>query len=79
MRFTIRQARAHAGLTQSEVAKSLGIDRGTYIKIEKDPSRATICQINRISEMTGISVGDIFLGCNSTFVEIVQPPTNHTN
>ena len=69
MQFTIRQARSHAGLTQSDVAKKLGIDRGTYMKIEKEPPRATVRQINMISEITGIPVEDIFLGCNSTIVD----------
>lgn len=69
MYFTIRQARAHKGITQAEMAKLLEIDRGTYIKIEKDPSRATISQINKISEITHVPIGDIFLGCNSTFVD----------
>lgn len=51
MQFTIRQARVHAGFTQEDVAKKLGIDRGTYIKIEKDQARATIGQINKISNI----------------------------
>lgn len=66
MQFTLRQARTHAGLTQADVASSLGIDRGTYLRMEKDPQRATIRQINAISALTGIPVRDIFLGCNST-------------
>lgn len=69
MQFTLRQARAHAGLTQERIAEYLGIDRGTYIRMEKDPLRATVKQINMISELTGIPVGDIFLGCNSTNVD----------
>lgn len=69
MQFTLRQARAHAGLTQADVADSLGIDRGTYLRMEKDPQRATIRQINQISQITGIPVSDIFLGCNSTKVD----------
>lgn len=69
MQFTLRQARTHAGLTQAEMADSLGIDRGTYLRMEKDPQRATVRQINAISELTGIPVEDIFLGCNSTKVE----------
>lgn len=69
MQFTLRQARSHAGLTQADVALLLGIDRGTYLRIEKDPQRATIRQINQISELTGIPVKDIFLGCNSTKVD----------
>ena len=69
MQFTLKQARTHAGLTQADVADSLGIDRGTYLRMEKDPQRATIRQINQISQITGIPVSDIFLGCNSTKVD----------
>ena len=69
MQFTLRQARAYAGLTQAEMAKSLKIDRGTYIKLEKDPSEATVKQLNAISHITGIPLTEIFLGCNSTNVD----------
>lgn len=56
LRFTLRQARTHAGLTQAEMAEELGIDRTTYIKIEKDQSRATVRQLYCISRVTGIPV-----------------------
>lgn len=69
MNFTIKQARLHAGMTQQIMADYLGIDRSTYIKIEKNPTRATVGQVNAISKYTGIPVEDIFLGCNSTKVE----------
>lgn len=69
MQFTIRQARTHAGFTQADMAKMLDIDRGTYIKIEKEQSRATVGQINKISSITGVPIVDIFLGCNSTIVD----------
>jgi len=62
LKFTIKQARVHAGFTQADMAKTLGIDRGTYIKIEKEQSRATVGQINKISQVTGIPMIDIFLG-----------------
>lgn len=69
MRFTIRQARTHAGLTQAQTARMLGIDRGTYIKIEKDISRATVRQIIDISRITKIPLKDFFLENYSTLVE----------
>lgn len=69
MRFTIKQARAYAGFTQTEMAEKLGIHRSTYMKIENDPSLATIGQIFRISEITGIGIEQFFLGNNSTNVE----------
>lgn len=69
MNFTVRQARKYAGMTQVQMAKILGIDRTTYIRIEKDVTRATVGQINRISEVTGIPIKEIFLTENSTKVE----------
>lgn len=69
MQFTIKQARNYANMTQAEMAKYLDIDRSTYIKIEKDVSRATVGQINRISEKTGIPIADIFLTNDSTLVK----------
>jgi len=72
LQFTIKQARSHAGFTQAEIAKILGINRNTYIKIEKEPPRATIKQINTISKVTGIPVEEIILGRNSTFVDTGQ-------
>lgn len=69
MQFTLRQARTHAGMTQADMANALGIDRGTYLRMEKDPQKATVRQLNVVSEITGIPVNDIFLGCNSTNVE----------
>ena len=74
MQFSIRQARVHAGLTQGKMAEYLGIDRGTYFKIEKDPLRATVRQVNKISEITGIPVEVIFLPMYSTKVDIPQEP-----
>lgn len=69
MQFTLRQARTYAGLSQAEMARNLNIDRSTYIKLEKDPSEATVKQLNAISGITGIPITEIFLGCNSTNVE----------
>ena len=69
MRFTIKQARSYAGFTQAEKAEKLGIHRSTYMKIENDPSIATLGQISRISEITGVTIDQIFLGYNSTNVE----------
>lgn len=66
MQFTLKQARTHAGITQEGMAKALGIDRGTYRKIENDFSRCTVGQLLNISSITGIPVKNIFLPCDST-------------
>ena len=70
MQFTVKQARKYAGLTQAEMANRLNIDRSTYIRLEKDVSRATVGQINLIAHITGIPVSDIFLPNDSTLVEL---------
>lgn len=67
--FTLRQARTFAGLTQAEMAEKLRIDRSTYIKIEKNVARATVGQVNRIAEITGIPLSEIFLADDSTLVD----------
>lgn len=69
MQFTVKQARVHSGMTQKQMAAQLGIDRSTYLRLEKDVSRATVGQVNKIAAITGIPVTDIFLGTNSTLVE----------
>lgn len=42
MQFTIKQARQYAGITQAQMAESLGVCRHRYMKIEKDASTATV-------------------------------------
>lgn len=69
MQFTIKQARKYAGLTQEQLAVSIGVHRQTYMRIERDPATATIGQINKISDVTGIPVGDFILLNDSTKVE----------
>lgn len=69
MKFTLKQARTYAGMTQREIAEKIGIDRCTYRKIEADIGRATVSQIKAISAATGIPMSDIFLLDDSTLVE----------
>ena len=70
MHFTVKQARTYAGLTQAEMADKLGVHRSTYMKIENDPTTATLGQINLSSEVTGIPIEQFFLTYNSTNVEL---------
>ena len=72
MTFTIKQARKYAGFTQSEMAKRLKIDRTTYLKIEKNPERATVEQVSTIARETGIPFRDLFLPVDSTLGEFEE-------
>lgn len=61
MQFTVKQARHMVEMTQAEMAKRLGINRSTYIKIERSPEKATVGQAQKISQITGIPMEQIFL------------------
>lgn len=49
------------------MAKSMGIHRHTYAKIEQDPEIATIRQAEEIARITGFDLEQIFFGLKSTF------------
>lgn len=66
MIFTIRQARAIAGLTQVQMAEKLGISRDAYRKIEINPECVTVKQAIEISNITGIDMNQIFFANDST-------------
>lgn len=59
MKFTVKQARQYAGLTQENVAKSLKIDRTTYLKYEKRPDVMPAGKAMEFSLLVGISLNDI--------------------
>lgn len=71
MRFTIKQARTYAGLTQEQAANAIGVCRHRYMKIEKDQEIATVAELNKLSKATGIPLRDFILVTNSTNVESV--------
>lgn len=58
--FTVKQARQYAGLTQAQMAEKLGITRSSYMYLEKHPDKTTIAQAKAISDVTGISLDDLF-------------------
>ncbi len=60
MRYTVKQARRLAGLTQQNMADRLKIHRSTYIKLEENPDLITVGQAKIISRETSVPVDDIF-------------------
>lgn len=72
MQFTIKQARQYAGLTQAQVAESIGVCRHRYMKIERDPNEATVGELNRLSKITNIPLRDFILLPNPTNVEFEE-------
>lgn len=51
-KFTVKQVRGLAGLTQNQMADELGIHRSTYIKLERNPGLFTMQQAEEICRIT---------------------------
>ena len=67
-RFTVKQARLLAGITQAEAAQALNICEQTYRKIERNPEATTVAQALEISRLFGKSCDEIFFDENSSFI-----------
>ena len=65
-RKTLREVRKEVGFTQQYMADELGISRPTYMKIEEDPSEASVLQAKRICEILSKSYEGIFFGRNAS-------------
>ena len=66
VKMTLKRARLIAEKSQCEVAKALGVSKDKYLRLEKDPEKATIAQAKTISEFLNIPYDEIFFGNKST-------------
>ena len=64
--FTVKQARQMADKTQKEMANLLEIHENTYRRLEHHPEKISLVQAKRISEITKISLDNIFFDNSST-------------
>lgn len=65
-KVTLPVARKIANLTQKELGLALGVSESTVINWEKGRSEPTVCQGQKISELTGIPLDSIiFLPSNT--------------
>ena len=65
MKFTLKQARQYAGLTQTEIAKRLGVGLATYRTYEWGDSQMRMDKAKKFSDIVGIDLDDlIFLQIN---------------
>lgn len=61
MRMTMRQARLYYGLSQSKIARELGIHPKTYARLEDRADIITVAQYRRFCEILGVKRDEIFL------------------
>jgi|GEM_PF-3456234 len=58
----LRSTRASQGLSQSDLARSVGVSLATYQRIESDPDRTSIRRARLIAANLGVNVQDLFFG-----------------
>lgn len=64
--MNLKEARKRNRLTQKDVAGFLGISLPTYIKMEKSPEVISIGDAQKLAELFGISISDIFFSSNDS-------------
>lgn len=68
MKFTLKQARDYAGLTQEEVAKKLGIATVTYGKYERGENEIKLKTAKEFSRVVGINFDDLIFPGEKLYV-----------
>lgn len=59
MKISLRSARVNAGLTQSQVAEKLAVDRTTVVNWESGKTSPTLDNAQRMCRLYGISIADL--------------------
>lgn len=52
----LRSLREESGVTQSELAKKLGVTQSTYSKLERGERRLDVIQLRTIGKLIGVSL-----------------------
>ena len=72
----IRQARAHAGLTQEQTAERLHISQLHFGRLERGERPASLEQLARIAQVLGVSTASLLSGC--TQEEVFTAPADES-
>ncbi len=70
----IQQLRGRRGLSQKQVALSVGIDRGQYSRIENDKVEPTLSTLRKIAAALEVPVSEFFIDGNALEVNSFEQP-----
>lgn len=59
MKITLKAARVNVGLTQNDVAKRVGVNKGTIVNYEKYRTIPDIETAKKLANLYGLSVNDL--------------------
>ena len=57
----LKQIRVHKGLSQKELALTVGIDRAQYSRFENSKTDPSLPTIRKLAQALGVRVADLFL------------------
>ncbi len=75
----LRQLRKREGLTQSELARQIGIQQSDLSRMEKGEYRVSLDNLFRILAVFGMNVAEFFADTPAASPEAVQGPLSHSD
>lgn len=72
MKITLRAARVNSGFTLLEAAESLGINKDTLSKYQKDSTDIPRSLILKIQKLYFVNADNIFFGIESDFFRTIR-------
>lgn len=72
IKITLTAARINAGYSQKEAAKILGLKPSTLADWEKDSTRLSYVEANRLAKLYGIKPDLLFFGDRNEFIRYLR-------
>lgn len=63
--LSLAAVRVNMKMTQAELAKAIGVDKGTIFNWENEKGEPTASALRKISDLSGIPMDYIFVPCKS--------------
>lgn len=75
LKLTLEAARHNAGYSQSEAAARLNVHPQTLASWEKDSSKLSYIEANKLAELYGVSTDILFFGLKNEFIRSIRRRT----
>lgn len=76
IKLTLEAARRNAGYSQNEAASLLGIHPQTLAAWERDSSKLSFVEANKLASLYGVSTNVLFFGPKNEFIRSLRKQTS---